>query len=159
MVVTPNVGKLIQALPASDMAEIISAARSSGKLNCASGSNGAADTLPAVSCSDFDHRAPITHVLAASSGGPAMTDLLAGRCNDVRHMVGAAADFRHSGLKFTQSHYLPNVLRALALELPTMAEVGLTPDVFTYGCVRPRWHRTEIVKRLSVEIAQKAGGA
>ena len=53
VVVTPNV--LVtnpQALPAADVASIIATAKTSGKVNCASGSNGSAGHLPA-NCSSW----------------------------------------------------------------------------------------------------------
>ena len=154
VVVTPNV--LVtnpQALPASDMAGIISAARSSGKVNCASGSNGSAGHL---ACELFRliTGAPITHV-PYKGGGPAMTDLLGGQVQMMFDNMASALPQIKAGKLKAFAVTTPK-RSALAPELPTMAEVGLKDfDVFTWwGVFAPAGTAPEIVKRLSVEIGK-----
>ena len=154
VVVTPNV--LVtnpQALPASDMAGVISAARASGKVNCASGSNGSAGHL-ACELFRFTTGAPITHV-PYKGGGPAMTDLLGGQVQMMFDNMASALPQMKAGKLKAFAVTTPK-RSALAPELPTMAEVGLKDfDVFTWwGVFAPAGTAPEIVKRLSVEIGK-----
>ena len=154
VVVTPNV--LVtnpQALPANDIAGIVAAAKASGKLNCASGSNGSAGHL---GCELFKLAtgAPLTHV-PYKGGGPAMTDLLGGQVQMMFDNMASALPQIKAGKLKAFAVTTPK-RSALAPELPTMAEAGIKDfDVFTWwGVFAPAGTAPELVKRLSVEIGK-----
>ena len=154
VVVTPNV--LVTnptALPAVDIAGIISAAKASGKVNCASGSNGSAGHL---ACELFKLRtgAPITHV-PYKGGGPAMTDLLGGQVQMMFDNMASATPHIKTGKLKAFAVTTPK-RSALAAELPTMAEAGINDfDVFTWwGLFAPAGTPPELVKRLSIQVGK-----
>ncbi len=154
VVVTPNV--LVtnpQALPAADVAGIIATAKASGKVNCASGSNGSAGHL-ACELFKLATGAPVTHV-PYKGGGPAMTDLLGGQVQMMfDNMASALRQIKAGKLK---AFAVTTPKRsALAPDLPTMAEAGVKDfDVFTWwGVFAPAGTSPEVVKRLSVEIGK-----
>ena len=154
VVVTPNV--LVtnpQALPANDIAGIVAAAKASGKINCASGSNGSAGHL---GCELFKLAtgAPVTHV-PYRGGGPAMTDLLGGQVQMMFDNMASAMPQIKAG-KLKAFAVTTPTRSALAPELPTMAEAGVRDfDVFTWwGLFAPAGTAPEIVKRLSVEVGK-----
>lgn len=154
VVITPNV--LVtnpQALPAVDVAGIVNFARSSGKVNCASGSNGSAGHL-ACELFKLQTGAPITHV-PYKGGGPAMTDLLGGQVQMMFDNMASAMPQIKSGKLRAFAVTTPK-RSALAAELPTMAEAGIKDfDVFTWwGVFAPAGTSPDIVKRLSVEIGK-----
>ncbi len=154
VVVTPNV--LVtnpQALPATDIAGIVAAAKASGKVNCASGSNGSAGHL---GCELFKLAtgAPVTHV-PYKGGGPAMTDLLGGQVQMMFDNMASAMPQIKAGKLRAFAVTTPK-RSALAPELPTMAEAGIGDfDVFTWwGLFAPAGTPSDIVKRLSSEVAR-----
>ena len=154
VVVTPNV--LVTnpvALPATDVAGIVSAAKSSGKVNCASGSNGSAGHL-ACELFKLQTGAPITHV-PYKGGGPAMTDLLGGQVQMMFDNMASAMPQIKAGKLKAFAVTTPQ-RSALAPDLPTMAEAGIKDfDVFTWwGLFAPAGTPPELVKRLSVEVGK-----
>jgi tripartite-type tricarboxylate transporter receptor subunit TctC len=158
VVITPNV--LVtnpQALAANDVAGIVSAAKT-GKVNCASGSNGSAGHL---GCELFKLAtgAPVTHV-PYKGGGPAMTDLLGGQVQMMFDNMASALPQIKAGKLKAFAVTTPR-RSALAPELPTMAEAGIKDfDVFTWwGVFAPAGTPPEIVKRLSAEIGKALAAA
>ena len=154
VVVTPNV--LVTnpiALPATDVAGIINAAKTSGKVNCASGSNGSAGHL-ACELFKLQTGAPITHV-PYKGGGPAMTDLLGGQVQMMFDNMASAMPQIKAGKLKAFAVTTPN-RSALAPDLPTMAEAGIKDfDVFTWwGLFAPAGTPPELVKRLSSEVSK-----
>ena len=154
VVVTPNV--LVtnpQALPAADVAGIIATAKASGKVNCASGSNGSAGHL-ACELFKLATGAPVTHV-PYKGGGPAMTDLLGGQVQMMFDNMASALPQIKAGKLKAFAVTTPK-RSALAPDLPTMAEAGVKDfDVFTWwGVFAPAGTSPEVVKRLSVEIGK-----
>ena len=152
VVVTPNV--LVTnpvALPAVDVASIVAAAKASGKVNCASGSNGSAGHL-ACELFKLQTGAPITHV-PYKGGGPAMTDLLGGQVQMMfDNMASSLPQIKAGKLK---AFAVTTPRRStLAPDLPTMAEAGIKDfDVFSWwGLFAPAGTPPELVKRLSVEV-------
>ena len=154
VVVTPNV--LVTnpvALPAMDVAGIITAAKASGKVNCASGSNGSAGHL-ACELFKLQTGAPITHV-PYKGGGPAMTDLLGGQVQMMFDNMASSLPQIKAGKLKAFAVTTPK-RSALAPDLPTMAEAGIKDfDVFTWwGLFAPAGTPPELVKRLSVEVGK-----
>ena len=154
VVITPNV--LVtnpQALPAADVAGIVSAAKASGKVNCASGSNGSAGHL-ACELFKLQTGAPITHV-PYKGGGPAMTDLLGGQVQMMFDNMASSVPQIKAGKLKAFAVTTPK-RSALAPDLPTMAEASIKDfDVFTWwGLFAPAGTAPEIVKRLSVEVGK-----
>ena len=154
VVITPNV--LVTnpvALPATDVAGIVNAAKLSGKVNCASGSNGSAGHL-ACELFKLQTGAPITHV-PYKGGGPAMTDLLGGQVQMMFDNMASALPQIKAGKLKAFAVTTPK-RSALAPDLPTMAEVGVKDfDVFTWwGLFAPAGTPPELVKRLSVEVGK-----
>ena len=152
VVVTPNV--LVTnpaALPAMDVASIITAAKASGKVNCASGSNGSAGHL-ACELFKLQTGAPITHV-PYKGGGPAMTDLLGGQVQMMFDNMASSLPQIKAGKLKAFAVTTPK-RSALAPDLPTMAEAGVKDfDVFTWwGLFAPAGTPPELVKRLSIEV-------
>jgi tripartite-type tricarboxylate transporter receptor subunit TctC len=154
VVITPNV--LVTnpaALPANDVAGIVAAAKTGGKVNCASGSNGSAGHL-ACELFKLQTGAPITHV-PYKGGGPAMTDLLGGQVQMMfDNMAGSLPQIKAGKLK---AFAVTTPKRsALAPDLPTMAEAGIKDfDVFTWwGLFAPAGTAPELVKRLSFEVGK-----
>ncbi len=154
VVVTPNV--LVTnpvALPAADVAGIVAAAKSSGKVNCASGSNGSAGHL-ACELFKLQTGAPITHV-PYKGGSPAMTDLLGGQVQMMFDNMASSLPQIKAGKLKAFAVTTPR-RSALAPDLPTMAEAGIKDfDVFTWwGLFAPAGTPPELVKRLSVEVGK-----
>ena len=154
VVVTPNV--LVTnpiALPATDVAGIVAAAKASGKVNCASGSNGSAGHL-ACELFKLQTGAPITHV-PYKGGGPAMTDLLGGQVQMMFDNMASAMPQIKAG-KLKAFAVTTPTRSALAPDLPTMTEAGIKDfDVFTWwGLFAPAGTPAELVKRLSVEVGK-----
>ncbi len=154
VVVTPNV--LVTnpvALPATDVAGIVAAAKSSGKVNCASGSNGSAGHL-ACELFKLQTGAPITHV-PYKGGGPAMTDLLGGQVQMMFDNMASSLPQIKSGKLKAFAVTTPK-RSALAPDLPTMAEAGIKDfDVFTWwGLFAPAGTPPELVKRLSIAVGK-----
>ena len=154
VVVTPNV--LVTnpvALPATDVAGIINAAKTSGKVNCASGSNGSAGHL-ACELFKLQTGAPITHV-PYKGGGPAMTDLLGGQVQMMFDNMASSLPQIKAG-KLKAFAVTTPTRSALAPDLPTMAEAGIKDfDVFTWwGLFAPAGTPPELVKRLSSEVSK-----
>ena len=152
VVITPNV--LVTnpvALPATDVAGIVVAAKASGKVNCASGSNGSAGHL-ACELFKLQTGAPITHV-PYKGGGPAMTDLLGGQVQMMFDNLASAMPQIKVGKLKAFAVTTPK-RSALAPDLPTMAEAGIKDfDVFTWwGLFAPVGTPPELVKRLSGEV-------
>ncbi len=152
VVITPNV--LVTnpvALPASDVAGIVAAAKLSGTVNCASGSNGSAGHL-ACELFKLQTGAPITHV-PYKGGGPAMTDLLGGQVQMMFDNMASSLPQIKSGKLKAFAVTTPK-RSALAPDLPTMAEAGVKDfDVFTWwGLFAPAGTPPELVKRLSLEV-------
>jgi tripartite-type tricarboxylate transporter receptor subunit TctC len=153
VVVTPNVLVTNPAvLPANDVAGIIDfAKKNSGKVTCASGSNGSAGHL---GCELFrlSTGASITHV-PYKGGGPAMTDLLGGQAQMMFDNMASALPQIKAG-KLKAFAVTTPTRSALAPELPTMAQAGVKDfDVFTWwGLFAPAGTPPEIVKRLNVEV-------
>jgi tripartite-type tricarboxylate transporter receptor subunit TctC len=159
VVITPNV--LVtnpQALPANDIAGIVSAAKSGGKVNCASGSNGSAGHL-ACELFKLQTGAPITHV-PYKGGGPAMTDLLGGQVQMMFDNMAQALPQIKAGKLKAFAVTTPK-RSALAPDVPTMAEAGIKDfDVFTWwGLFAPAGTPPELVKRLSVEVGKALAAA
>jgi tripartite-type tricarboxylate transporter receptor subunit TctC len=150
--IAPTVLVINQDLPAKSLAELISLAKSKpGALAYASGGNG---TPPHINAEVFKAVAGIDllHV-AYKGGGPALTDLIAGR---VHLMLDTAAS--------AMPHVRGGKLRALALsapkrsaeypDLPTFAEAGL-PQYDTnawYSMHAPAGTPGDIVRRLNREL-------
>lgn len=154
VVVTPNVLVINpQALPATDIAGIVNFAKTNGKTNCASGSNGSAGHL-ACELFKLQSGAPITHV-PYKGGGPAMTDLLGGQVQMMFDNMASAMPQIKAGKLKAFAVTTPQ-RSALAPDLPTMAEAGMKDfDVFTWwGLFAPVGTPPEIVKRLSVEVGK-----
>ena len=154
VVVTPNV--LVTnpiALPATDVAGIVAAAKTSGKVNCASGSNGSAGHL-ACELFKLQTGAPITHV-PYKGGGPAMTDLIGGQVQMMFDNMASAMPQIKAG-KLKAFAVTTPTRSALAPDLPTMTEAGIKDfDVFTWwGLFAPAGTPAELVKRLSVEVGK-----
>jgi tripartite-type tricarboxylate transporter receptor subunit TctC len=160
VVVTPNVLVTNPAvLPANDVAGIIDfAKKNTGKVNCASGSNGSAGHL---GCELFrlSTGASITHV-PYKGGGPAMTDLLGGQVQMMFDNMASAMPQIKAG-KLKAFAVTTPTRSALAPELPTMAQAGVKDfDVFTWwGLFAPAGTSPEIVKRLSVEVNKALAAA
>src|SRR5688500_10501721 len=147
--IAPTVLVINQELPAKSLQELISLAKSKpGALAYASGGNG---TPPHINAEVFKAVAGIDllHV-AYKGGGPALTDLIAGR---VHVMLDTAAS--------AMPHVRGGKLRALALsapkrsaeypDLPTFAEAGL-PQYDTnawYSMHAPAGTPSDIVRRLN----------
>ena len=150
--IAPTVLVINSELPARSLAELIQAAKAKpGSLAYASGGNG---TPPHINAEVFKSVAGIDllHV-AYKGGGPALTDLIAGR---VHLMLDTAAS--------AMPHVRAGKLRALALsaprrspeypELPTFAEAGV-PQYDTnawYSMHAPAGTPPEIVRRLNGEL-------
>ena len=154
VVITPNV--LVTnpiALPATDVAGIVAAAKASGKVNCASGSNGSAGHL-ACELFKLQTGAPVTHV-PYKGGGPAMTDLLGGQVQMMFDNMASSLPQIKAGKLKAFAVTTPK-RSALAPDLPTMAEAGIKDfDVFTWwGLFAPAGTPPELVKRLSVEVGK-----
>ena len=154
VVVTPNV--LVTnpvALPATDVAGIVAAAKSSGKVNCASGSNGSAGHL-ACELFKLQTGAPITHV-PYKGGGPAMTDLLGGQVHMMFDNMASSLPQIKAGKLKAFAVTTPK-RSALAPDLPTMAETGIKDfDVFTWwGLFAPAGTAPELVNRVSNEVGK-----
>ncbi len=159
VVVTPNV--LVTnpvALPATDVAGIVAAAKSSGKVNCASGSNGSAGHL-ACELFKLQTGAPITHV-PYKGGGPAVTDLLGGQVQMMFDNMASSLPQIKAGKLKAFAVTTPK-RSALAPDLPTMAEAGIKDfDVFTWwGLFAPAGTPPELVKRLSIEVGKALAAA
>ena len=154
VVITPNV--LVTnpaALPANDVAGIVAAAKSGGKVNCASGSNGSAGHL-ACELFKLQTGAPITHV-PYKGGGPAMTDLLGGQVQMMFDNMASSLPQIKAGKLKAFAVTTPK-RSALAPDLPTMAEAGIKDfDVFTWwGLFAPAGTPPELVRRLSLEVGK-----
>lgn len=150
--IAPTVLVVTSDLPAKSLAELIAAAKAKpGQLAYASGGNG---TPPHINAEVFKAVAGVDllHV-AYKGGGPALTDLIAGR---VHVMLDTAAS--------AMPHVRSGKLRALALsasrrspeypELPTFAEAGL-PGYDTnawYSMHAPAGTPDDIVRRLNGEL-------
>jgi tripartite-type tricarboxylate transporter receptor subunit TctC len=150
--IAPTVLVINQELPAKSLQELISLAKSKpGALAYASGGNG---TPPHINAEVFKAVAGVDllHV-AYKGGGPALTDLIAGR---VHVMLDTAAS--------AMPHVRGGKLRALALsapkrsaeypDLPTFAEAGL-PQYDTnawYSMHAPAGTPSDIVRRLNREL-------
>ena len=150
--IAPTVLVINQELPAKSLQELISLAKSKpGALAYASGGNG---TPPHINAEVFKAVAGVDllHV-AYKGGGPALTDLMAGR---VHVMLDTAAS--------AMPHVRGGKLRALALsapkrsaeypDLPTFAEAGL-PQYDTnawYSMHAPAGTPSDIVRRLNREL-------
>ena len=159
VVVTPNV--LVtnpQALPVGDIAALVAAAKATGKVNCASGSNGSAGHL-ACELFKLQTGAPITHV-PYKGGGPAMTDLLGGQVQMMFDNMASSLPQIKAGKLKAFAVTTPK-RSALAPELPTMAEAGIKDfDVFTWwGLFAPAGTPPELVKRLSAEVGKALAAA
>jgi tripartite-type tricarboxylate transporter receptor subunit TctC len=160
VVVTPNVLVTNPAvLPANDVAGIIDfAKKNSGKVNCASGSNGSAGHL---GCELFrlSTGTSITHV-PYKGGGPAMTDLLGGQVQMMFDNMASAMPQIKAG-KLKAFAVTTPTRSALAPELPTMAQAGVKDfDVFTWwGLFAPAGTSPEIVKRLNAEVNKALAAA
>jgi tripartite-type tricarboxylate transporter receptor subunit TctC len=150
--IAPTVLVVNQEVPAKNLRELIALAKAKpGTLAYASGGNG---TPPHINAEVFKAVAGIDllHV-AYKGGGPALTDLIAGR---VHVMLDTAAS--------AMPHVRGGKLRALALsapkrspeypELPTFAEAGL-PQYDTnawYSMHAPAGTPAEVVRRLNAEL-------
>ena len=150
--IAPTVLVVTSELPARSLTELIQAAKANpGSLAYASGGNG---TPPHINAEVFKYVAGVDllHV-AYKGGGPALTDLIAGR---VHVMLDTAAS--------AMPHVRTGKLRALALsaprrtaeypELPTFAEAGL-PQYDTnawYSMHAPAGTPAPIVRRLNAEL-------
>jgi tripartite-type tricarboxylate transporter receptor subunit TctC len=150
--IAPTVLVINQDLPAQSLQALISLAKSKpGALAYASGGNG---TPPHINAEVFKAVAGVDllHV-AYKGGGPALTDLMAGR---VHVMLDTAAS--------AMPHVRGGKLRALALsapkrsaeypDLPTFAEAGL-PQYDTnawYSMHAPAGTPADIVRRLNREL-------
>ena len=150
--IAPTVLVVNSDLPAKNLQELIALAKSKpGQLAYASGGNG---TPPHINAEVFKSVAGVDllHV-AYKGGGPALTDLIAGR---VHVMLDTAAS--------AMPHVRGGKLRALALsapkrsaeypELATFAEAGL-PQYDTnawYSMHAPAGTPNEIVRRLNAEL-------
>jgi tripartite-type tricarboxylate transporter receptor subunit TctC len=150
--IAPTVLVINQEVPAKSLQELISLAKTKpGTLAYASGGNG---TPPHINAEVFKSVAGVDllHV-AYKGGGPALTDLIAGR---VHVMLDTAAS--------AMPHVRAGKLRALALsaakrsaeypDLPTFAEAGL-PAYDTnawYSMHAPAGTPPEIVRRLNGEL-------
>ena len=150
--IAPTVLVINQEVPAKSLQELISLAKSKpGTLAYASGGNG---TPPHINAEVFKAVAGVDllHV-AYKGGGPALTDLIAGR---VHVMLDTAAS--------AMPHVRAGKLRALALsapkrsaeypDLPTFAEAGL-PAYDTnawYSMHAPAGTPPEVVRRLNGEL-------
>lgn len=150
--IAPTVLVVNSGLPARNLAELIAAAKAQpGGLAYASGGNG---TPPHINAEVFKSVAGIDllHV-AYKGGGPALTDLMAGR---VQLMLDTAAS--------AMPHVRSGKLRALALsapkrsaeypDLPTFAEAGLAQYETNawYSMHAPAGTPPEIVRRLNREL-------
>src|SRR5918992_910406 len=150
--IAPTVLVINQEVPAKSLQELISLAKSKpGTLAYASGGNG---TPPHINAEVFKAVAGVDllHV-AYKGGGPALTDLIAGR---VHVMLDTAAS--------AMPHVRSGKLRALALsspkrsaeypELATFAEAGLAAyDTNAwYSMHAPAGTPNEIVRRLNAEL-------
>jgi tripartite-type tricarboxylate transporter receptor subunit TctC len=150
--IAPTVLVVNSDLPAQSLSELIAAAKARpASLAYASGGNG---TPPHINAEVFKSVAGVDllHV-AYKGGGPALTDLIAGR---VHVMLDTAAS--------AMPHVRAGKLRALAIsaprrsgeypELPTFAEAGL-PQYDTnawYSMHAPAGTSAEIVRRLNGEL-------
>jgi len=150
--IAPTVLVINQDVPAKSLSELISLAKSKpGQLAYASGGNG---TPPHINGEVFKSIAGVDllHV-AYKGGGPALTDLIAGR---VHVMLDTAAS--------AMPHVRAGKLRALAIaapkrsaeypDLPTFAEAGLAAyDTNAwYSMHAPAGTPPDIVRRLNTEL-------
>jgi tripartite-type tricarboxylate transporter receptor subunit TctC len=155
--VTPNVLVVNPALPANNVQELIALARASpGKLSFASGSNGSAGHLAGEL---FKTLAGIDIVHVPYKGGaPAMQDLLGGQVQFMfDNLANSMAQMKAGKLK---AFAVTTAKRsALAPELPTMAEAGVTGfDISTwYGIMAPAKTPPDIVRKLNAEIVKILG--
>jgi tripartite-type tricarboxylate transporter receptor subunit TctC len=155
--ITPNVLVVNPAVPANNVQELIALARASpGKLSFASGSNGSAGHLAGEL---FKTLAGIDIVHVPYKGGaPAMQDLLGGQVQFMfDNLANSMAQMKAGKLK---AFAVTTAQRsALAPELPTMAEVGVTGfDISTwYGVMAPANTPPDIIKKLNSEILKILG--
>ena len=155
--VTPNVLVVNPSVAAGSVKELIALARASpGKLAFASGSNGSAGHLAGEL---FKTLAGIDIVHVPYKGGaPAMQDLLGGQIQFMfDNLANSMAQMKAGKLK---AFAVTTARRsALAPELPTMAEVGVTGfDISTwYGIMAPANTPPEIVRKLNAEIVKMLG--
>ena len=155
--ITPNVLVVNPALPANNVQELIALARATpGKLSFASGSNGSAGHLAGEL---FKTLAGIDIVHVPYKGGaPAMQDLLGGQVQFMfDNLANSMAQMKAGKLK---AFAVTTAKRsALAPELPTMAEVGVTGfDISTwYGIMAPAKTPPDIVRKLNAEIVKILG--
>ena len=155
--ITPNVLVVNPAVPANNVQELIALARASpGKLSFASGSNGSAGHLAGEL---FKTLAGIDIVHVPYKGGaPAMQDLLGGQVQFMfDNLANSMAQMKAGKLK---AFAVTTAKRsALAPELPTMAEVGVTGfDISTwYGVMAPANTPPDIVRKLNAEIVKILG--
>ncbi|MEO8133936.1 MAG: tripartite tricarboxylate transporter substrate binding protein [Betaproteobacteria bacterium] len=155
--ITPNVLVLNPSVNAHSVQEFIALAKANpGKYAFASGSNGSAGHLAGEL---FKTLAGIDIVHVPYKGGaPAMQDLLGGQVQFMfDNLANSMQQIRIGKLK---AFAVTTAKRsALAPELPTMAEVGVTGfDISTwYGVVAPAGTPPEIVRKLNVEIVKMLG--
>lgn len=155
--ITPNVLVVNPAVPANSVQELVALARASpGKLSFASGSNGSAGHLAGEL---FKTLAGIDIVHVPYKGGaPAMQDLLGGQVQFMfDNLANSMAQMKAGKLK---AFAVTTARRsALAPELPTMAEVGVTGfDISTwYGIMAPANTPSDIVRKLNAEIVKILG--
>jgi len=155
--ITPNVLVLNPNVNANSVKEFIALAKANpGKYAFASGSNGSAGHLAGEL---FKTLAGIDIVHVPYKGGaPAMQDLLGGQVQFMfDNLANSMQQIRTGKLK---AFAVTTAKRsALAPELPTMAEVGVTGfDISTwYGVVAPAGTPPEIVRKLNAEIVKMLG--
>jgi tripartite-type tricarboxylate transporter receptor subunit TctC len=155
--ITPNVLVVNAAVPANTVGELVALARASpGKLSFASGSNGSAGHLAGElfkTLSGID----IVHV-PYKGGAPALQDLLGGQVQFMfDNLANSMAQMKAGKLKAFA--VTTSKRSALAPELPTMAEAGVTGfDISTwYGILAPAGTPPEVVRKLNGEIVNILG--
>jgi tripartite-type tricarboxylate transporter receptor subunit TctC len=150
--IAPTVLVVNSDLPAKNLQELIALAKSKpGQLAYASGGNG---TPPHINAEVFKSVAGVDllHV-AYKGGGPALTDLIAGRVHVMLDTAASAMPHVRGGKLLALSLSAPK-RSAEYPDLPTFAEAGL-PQYDTnawYSMHAPAGTPNDIVRRLNTEL-------
>jgi tripartite-type tricarboxylate transporter receptor subunit TctC len=147
----PNVVSIHPSVPARNMAEFLSYAKSNpGKLNFGTPGNGSLGHLIGET---FKHAAKVDMVhVPYKGGGPALTDTLAGQVQVLFDNLPSSLPHIQSGKLRALAVAAPKRVVALP-EVPTFAEAGL-PQVN-----EPSWFGLIGPSRLPPEVASRVGDA
>jgi tripartite-type tricarboxylate transporter receptor subunit TctC len=147
----PNVVSIHPSVPARNMAEFLSYAKSNpGKLNFGTPGNGSLGHLIGET---FKHAAKVDMVhVPYKGGGPALTDTLAGQVQVLFDNLPSSLPHIQSGKLRALAVAAPKRVASLP-EVPTFAEAGL-PQVN-----EPSWFGLIGPSRLPPEVASRVGDA